>query len=47
MLGANGQLLGDREVALLAHEGWMQRQSGEGREGTTAFREKRRPGWYR
>lgn len=47
MLGANGQLLGDREVELLAHEGWMQRQSGEGREGTTAFREKRRPGWYR
>jgi methylglutaconyl-CoA hydratase len=47
MLGANGQLLGDREVELLAHEGWMQRQSGECREGTTAFREKRRPGWYR
>ena len=42
-----GMLLGDREVELLAHEGWMQRQSGEGREGTTAFREKRRPGWYR
>ena len=32
---------------LLAHEGWMQRQSPEGREGTTAFREKRRPSWYR
>lgn len=45
-LGSNGWLLGEREEALLAHEGWMQRQSAEGREGTTAFREKRRPGWY-
>ena len=43
-LGANGLLLGEREVELLAHEGWMQRQSAEGQEGTTAFREKRRPG---
>jgi methylglutaconyl-CoA hydratase len=47
MLGANGLLLGDREAELLAHEGWMQRQSPEGREGTTAFREKRRPSWYK
>ena len=39
-------VLGEREVELLAHEGWMQRQSTEGQEGTTAFREKRRPGWY-
>jgi methylglutaconyl-CoA hydratase len=46
-LGANGLLLDDREVALLAHEGWMQRQSPEGQEGTSAFREKRRPSWYR
>jgi methylglutaconyl-CoA hydratase len=46
-LGANGLLLDDREVALLAHEGWMQRQSAEGREGTSAFREKRRPAWDR
>jgi len=46
-LGANGLLLDEREEALLAHEGWMQRQSAEGREGTAAFREKRRPGWYR
>jgi methylglutaconyl-CoA hydratase len=45
-LGANGLLLSDREVMLLAHEGWMQRQSAEGQEGTRAFREKRRPGWY-
>jgi methylglutaconyl-CoA hydratase len=47
MLGANGLLLDDRAAELLAHEGWMQRQSGEGREGTTAFREKRKPSWYR
>jgi methylglutaconyl-CoA hydratase len=46
-LGANGLLLDDREVALLAHEGWMQRQSPEGQEGTSAFREKRPPRWYR
>lgn len=47
ILGANGALLDDRELALLAHEGWTQRQSPEGREGTSAFREKRRPGWYK
>jgi methylglutaconyl-CoA hydratase len=46
VLGANGLLLADRDVALLAHEGWMQRQSPEGQEGTSAFREKRRPAWY-
>jgi methylglutaconyl-CoA hydratase len=45
-LGANGLLLNDRDMALLAHEGWMQRQSAEGQEGTSAFREKRRPAWY-
>ena len=44
-LGANGMLLDEREMALLAHEGWMQRQSPEGQEGTRAFREKRRPEW--
>jgi methylglutaconyl-CoA hydratase len=47
MLGDNGMLLDERQSELLAHEGWMQRQSPEGQEGTTAFREKRRPGWYR
>jgi methylglutaconyl-CoA hydratase len=46
MLGANRLLLDDRQAELLAHEGWMQRQSAEGQEGTTAFREKRKPGWY-
>ena len=45
-LGANGLLLDEREMAMLAHESWTQRASAEGREGTTAFREKRRPGWY-
>jgi methylglutaconyl-CoA hydratase len=47
MLGANGMLLDERGAELLAHEGWMQRQSPEGREGTTAFREKRKPSWYK
>jgi methylglutaconyl-CoA hydratase len=47
VLGANDRLLSEREIALLAHEGWTQRQSAEGREGTTAFREKRKPAWYK
>ena len=47
LLGANRLLLDEREVELLAHEGWMQRRSPEGHEGTTAFREKRRPSWYK
>jgi methylglutaconyl-CoA hydratase len=47
LLGANGMLLDARDAELLAHEGWMQRQSPEGREGTTAFREKRKPAWYK
>jgi methylglutaconyl-CoA hydratase len=47
VLGANGLLLGEREIELLAHEGWMQRQSVEGQEGTAAFREKRHPAWYK
>jgi methylglutaconyl-CoA hydratase len=46
-LGANGLLLDEREVALLAHEGWMQRHSPEGREGTAAFKAKRPPAWYK
>ena len=45
-LGANDLLLDERQVAMLAHEGWTQRHSPEGREGTTAFREKRKPSWY-
>ena len=46
-LGANDLLLDERQVSMLAHEGWTQRASPEGREGTTAFREKRKPSWYR
>ncbi|WP_428484338.1 enoyl-CoA hydratase-related protein [Rhodopila sp.] len=45
-LGANGLLLDERQVAMLSHEGWTQRHSVEGHEGTTAFREKRKPAWY-
>jgi methylglutaconyl-CoA hydratase len=44
-LGATGLKLDARQMALLAHESWMQRASAEGREGLAAFREKRRPGW--
>ncbi len=46
-LGANGLLLSERQMDLLAHESWVQRHSPEGREGTTAFKEKRKPSWYR
>jgi methylglutaconyl-CoA hydratase len=46
-LGANGLLLDERQMTLLAHEGWTQRASAEGHEGTAAFREKRPPAWYR
>ncbi len=46
-LGANNLLLDERQVSMLAHEGWTQRHSPEGHEGTTAFREKRKPSWYR
>ena len=46
-LGANNLLLNERQVSQLAHEGWMQRHSPEGHEGTTAFREKRLPAWYK
>ncbi len=45
-LGANGWLLDERAMTLLAHESWTQRHSPEGREGTAAFREKRKPRWY-
>jgi methylglutaconyl-CoA hydratase len=45
-LAANQVTLDAREMAMLAHESWTQRNSAEGREGTAAFREKRRPAWY-
>jgi methylglutaconyl-CoA hydratase len=44
-LGANGLVLDERAMAMLAFEGAAQRGSEEGREGTAAFREKRRPAW--
>ena len=43
---ANNLLLDERQIAMLAHEGWTQRASSEGIEGTTAFRQKRKPSWY-
>ncbi|MBX9701014.1 MAG: enoyl-CoA hydratase/isomerase family protein, partial [Acetobacteraceae bacterium] len=46
MLAANALTLDRKAMELLAHEGWMQRASAEGREGLAAFREKRRPSWY-
>jgi len=46
-LGANNLLLDERTIAMLAHEGWTQRHSAEGHEGTAAFRDKRRPAWYK
>ena len=46
-LGANGLLLDERQMAMLAHESWTQRASAEAREGAAAFREKRKPDWYR
>jgi hypothetical protein len=32
-------------MAMLAHEGWTQRASEEGREGIAAFLGRRRPAW--
>ena len=46
-LGANGLTLDERQIGMLSHEGWTQRHSHEGHEGTSAFREKRAPGWYK
>ena len=45
LLGANGALLDARQMAMLAHEGWTQRASAEGREGIAAFLGRRRPAW--
>jgi methylglutaconyl-CoA hydratase len=44
-LGVNGLVLDERAMAMLAFEGAAQRGSEEGREGTAAFRQKRRPTW--
>jgi methylglutaconyl-CoA hydratase len=45
LLGASGALLDARQMAMLAHEGWTQRASEEGREGIAAFLGRRRPAW--
>jgi methylglutaconyl-CoA hydratase len=47
LLGATGEILDERQIALLAHESWMQRATAEGQEGLAAFAEKRKPSWYR
>ena len=47
LLAANELTLDDRQMQLLAHEGWMQRASAEGREGLAAHREKRPATWAR
>ena len=44
-LEANGLVQTEREMAMLAHEGWTQRATIEGCEGTAAFRQKRKPSW--
>jgi methylglutaconyl-CoA hydratase len=46
-LGANGLLLDERRMSMLAHESATQRHAQEAREGTAAFQEKRKPAWYR
>ncbi len=46
-LAANGLTLDQRAMEQLAHESWMQRASAEGREGLSAFVEKRRPDWFK
>jgi methylglutaconyl-CoA hydratase len=45
LLGACGMTLDERSMMTLAHEGWMQRASAEGKEGLAAFRARRRPAW--
>lgn len=46
MLSATGWTLDEAAMAGLAHDSWMQRASAEGKEGLSAFLEKRRPSWY-
>ncbi len=46
MLAATGWTLDEAAMHGLAHDSWMQRASDEGREGLSAFLEKRRPSWY-
>ncbi len=46
-LGANGLLLDERQMSMLAHESAAQRHTQEASEGTTSFQQKRKPMWYR
>jgi len=45
LLASPHALLDAREMALLAHESWMQRSSAEGRAGIAAFRARRPAPW--
>ncbi len=46
-LGANNLLLDERQISMLAHEGWTQRASPEGRsKAPPPSGEKRKPSWY-
>src|ERR1700712_1808101 len=47
ILADNGLTLSESQIKLMAFEHNQARNSAEAREGTGAFREKRRPGWYR
>ncbi len=47
ILADNGLKLSDSQIKLMAFEHNRVRNSAEAREGTGAFREKRKPGWYR
>ncbi len=46
MIGTNGLAVTPYAMQQLAHEGWTQRASAEGKEGLAAFRGKRKPSWY-
>jgi methylglutaconyl-CoA hydratase len=47
ILADNGLTLSESQIKLMAFEHNQARNSAEAREGTGAFREKRKPGWYR
>jgi methylglutaconyl-CoA hydratase len=46
ILADNGLTLSESQIKLMAFEHNQARNSAEAREGTGAFREKRKPGWY-
>jgi methylglutaconyl-CoA hydratase len=46
ILADNGLTLSESQIKLMAFEHNRARNSAEAREGTGAFREKRKPGWY-